>query len=320
MKNGKEIKEKFSRSNQELVATFGEIYENYESIESDYNSLKKDYNLLKNEYDSLKKDTITNKDLENTFGDSNCKFGIVNLTKLNDEVLFDAINYFNKSCPYCKKDLYAGNIRAKIEIDHFFPIAKGGQDFPWNLLPTCKECNRKKRDKLPFEFLDASTYIECYKYLENVMLKITQNHEDKLQRDEIIKHSLVDYSLKKKNHDQLITELMILFNLQKEELITSTNKSKTEEIKNKILTDSNLRLQIEKLSSYVISIGIIYKALTGKQEPSYEMKKQIKLACVEIFGEPIQKGSTWKKWTVLEAFINYNKTENIIVSEDESKF
>jgi hypothetical protein len=152
------------------------------------------------------------------------------------------------------------------------------------------------------------------------MLKITQNHEDKLQRDEIIKHSLVDYSLKKKNQNQLITELMILFNLQKEELITSTNKSKIEEIKNKILTDSNLRLQIEKLSSYVISIGIIYKALTGKQDPSYEMKKQIKLACVEIFGEPIQKGSTWKKWTVLEAFSNYNKIENIIVSEDESKF
>ena len=165
MEEKKDFKFRFLESSKELAELF--------------NDLHKEYETLKKEKENLR----------SNMGDSslglNPKFGIINLAKLNEEALFDAINYFNKSCPYCKTDLYAGNIRKKIEIDHFFPIAKGGQDLPWNLLPICKDCNRKKKDRFPFDFIDESTYIECYNYLESVLFRLTNSHEDKLQRDEI---------------------------------------------------------------------------------------------------------------------------------------
>ena len=47
-----------------------------------------------------------------------------------DEAIFDAINEFDKRCPYCSKDLYMGGIREKIEIDHFIPVSKGGSISP----------------------------------------------------------------------------------------------------------------------------------------------------------------------------------------------
>lgn len=165
-----DIKNRFLESNKNLNDLFNELLEKY--------------NLLKVENENL-----VNKKLKSTLK-STSKFGIINLSKLNGEAVFDAINHFNKLCPYCKTDLYAGHIRNNYEIDHFFPIAKGGQDVPWNLLPICRDCNRKKRDKLPFEYLDETTYETCNKYLEGVLYKITNNHEDRLQRDEIL-HSLI---------------------------------------------------------------------------------------------------------------------------------
>jgi hypothetical protein len=55
------------------------------------------------------------------------------------------------------------------------PISKGGQNVPWNLIPVCKECNRKKKASLPALFLDAAKFDMVNNYLisvKNKFLKI----------------------------------------------------------------------------------------------------------------------------------------------------
>ena len=93
---------------------------------------------------------------------------IPDLEKRNEEAVFDALNNFEKKCPYCGKQQYRVGIRDKIEIDHFVPISKGGQNVPWNLVPVCKECNRKKRDRLPGDFLSPEVFEVISVYLGNV--------------------------------------------------------------------------------------------------------------------------------------------------------
>ena len=72
------------------------------------------------------------------------------LDKKIDEAIHDAINFFDKKCPYCETLLFTGHIRNKIQIDHFIPISKGGQHLPWNILPVCQKCNSKKNAKKPW--------------------------------------------------------------------------------------------------------------------------------------------------------------------------
>lgn len=71
--------------------------------------------------------------------------GINNLSVRNNEAIYDALSYFEKKCPYCEEELFNTTKRKQFEIEHFFPVAKGGQDIPWNLLPVCQSCNRKKK-------------------------------------------------------------------------------------------------------------------------------------------------------------------------------
>lgn len=135
--------------------------------------------------------------------------GIKDLAKRKEEAVFDAISFFDKKCPYCEGDLYAGSIRHKIELDHFFPVAKGGQDFPWNLIPICKQCNRSKRDKLPSVFLPRDVYEKVKNYLEKVRLGFIAEAELDMQNIQIIKSCIL------KNHDSIksISCLEPVFNI-----------------------------------------------------------------------------------------------------------
>lgn len=117
------------------------------------------------------------RNISNDFKNSKVNFRDTKVIMLPDlekklsESITDAIIYFKKKCPYCNSDLYSGNIRDKIEIDHYIPIEKGGQNVPWNILPVCKKCNRKKSNKLPKDFLDKNLLDICDTYLDEVREK-----------------------------------------------------------------------------------------------------------------------------------------------------
>ncbi|GEM_PF-3996404 len=97
--------------------------------------------------------------------------GLTDLDNKIKEAEYNALNFFEKKCPYCGNGVFDGHIRNKINVDHFWPIAKGGQHVPWNILPVCGRCNKKKKDNLPSEFLGLDRYVVCLNYLESVRNK-----------------------------------------------------------------------------------------------------------------------------------------------------
>lgn len=128
------------------------------------------------------------------YGATVYSIGILNLERRFEEAKFDAISYFDKKCPYCSGDLYSGHIRHKIEVDHFFPIAKGGQNVPWNIIPICKKCNRLKRDKMPYDYLGLDIYEKVKNYLLGVREKYVDSNCSDLQNLEMIIKYLSDNS------------------------------------------------------------------------------------------------------------------------------
>lgn len=257
MKEEQDLKNKFFESNKELIELFNELYKNYDSLKT------QNVNLInKKGQESL---------------EVNAKFGIVNLAKLNGEAVFDAINHFNKSCSYCKTDLYGGHIRNNYEIDHFFPIAKGGQDVPWNLLPICRNCNRKKRDKLPFEYLDESIYEECKLYLESVLFKITNSHEDRLQRDEVTNNLLMSLVSKKISQNEFIAKMYKLFN------IATTSNNVLDENLDLVDIFSRERINNCTVNSYFSVSNVMgIKEVIEKKLP----RKIVKGILIKLYGEP----------------------------------
>lgn len=123
-------------------------------------NIKTELNTTKNE---LPQSFYTNKNL--------FTLGINNLSVRNNEAIHDALSYFEKKCPYCEEELFNTTKRKQFEIEHFFPVAKGGQDIPWNLLPVCQSCNRKKKDTLPHNFLNSETFKKVSSYLKLVHKK-----------------------------------------------------------------------------------------------------------------------------------------------------
>jgi len=124
----------------------------------------------------------------NKQNNSKISLGINDLEIKNNEAIHDAITYFEKKCPYCGTDLFITTSRKQYEIDHFLPINKGGQNFPWNILPVCQICNRKKRDILPHIFLKPKYFEITSTYLTNVYNKYISDSMDSY----ILKERLID--------------------------------------------------------------------------------------------------------------------------------
>ena len=152
--------------------------------------------------------------------------GINDLEKRNEEAVFDALTAFDKKCPYCSKEQFRVGIRDKIEIDHFISISKGGQNLPWNLVPTCKNCNRKKKDRLPFDFLDRQTFERVNTYLVSVQKKF-QDEGIESYLSSITLSRLIDkhkeFLIQNSWHD-FVKELVHLTTLDKSEYLLENNK------------------------------------------------------------------------------------------------
>lgn len=123
-------------------------------------------------------------------------FVLPNLAKKNEEAIYDAINFFDKKCPYCDTNLYEGHPRKKIEIDHYIPMSKGGQDVPWNILPTCKKCNGAKRNKSPEVFLETARRQYCENYLDTVRKRLVDEMQIQIDQYQQIKNYLSTCSTK----------------------------------------------------------------------------------------------------------------------------
>lgn len=57
---------------------------------------------------------------------------------------FDILARDGHRCRYCGKQAP----ETELEVDHIVPRSKGGPDDPFNLVTTCRDCNRGKGDKV----------------------------------------------------------------------------------------------------------------------------------------------------------------------------
>lgn len=53
-------------------------------------------------------------------------------------------------CHYCEKATPA----KELTLDHVVPIARGGKTTKGNVVPSCKDCNNRKKQLLPMEWDD----------------------------------------------------------------------------------------------------------------------------------------------------------------------
>jgi len=229
--------------------------------------------------------------------------GISDLEKRNEEAVFDALTAFDKKCPYCLKEQFRVGIRDKIEIDHFIPISKGGQNIPWNLVPICKSCNRKKKDRLPYDFLDNETFHRVNSYLstvqkrfqdEGVVSYATANTLTRLvdkYKSFITQNSKHDF-IKELIHltcldkvEYLLENKSISFEIQSNDSIIDKIKGRTGEFQKgivgspfhliceRIAAESNSRIEVGALLQYLKRAG--WKDCGRVASREYQTKKHI---------------------------------------------
>jgi 5-methylcytosine-specific restriction endonuclease McrA len=56
---------------------------------------------------------------------------------------------YNYCCAYCYKPFTI----EQLTVDHMIPLSRGGTNTIDNLVPACKSCNSRKKDKTPLEML-----------------------------------------------------------------------------------------------------------------------------------------------------------------------
>ena len=64
---------------------------------------------------------------------------------ISRRVRFEILRAHNFACFYCGAPAWMG----RLEIDHVIPVALGGKNDPWNLVPACVDCNGGKFDTAP---------------------------------------------------------------------------------------------------------------------------------------------------------------------------
>lgn len=66
-------------------------------------------------------------------------------SQMTDKLRYTILKRDGFRCVLCGRGSDDG---AQLEVDHIFPVSKGGETVPKNLRTLCKECNRGKRDEI----------------------------------------------------------------------------------------------------------------------------------------------------------------------------
>lgn len=66
-------------------------------------------------------------------------------SQMTDKLRYTILKRDGFRCVLCGRGSDDG---AQLEVDHIFPVSKGGKTVPENLRTLCKECNRGKRDEI----------------------------------------------------------------------------------------------------------------------------------------------------------------------------
>lgn len=229
--------ENFSKTNNKLKEHIKELTDENEKLIATKNTLTDDLILKEKEIIALKNGNLEQDGFpEDT---SNISLGINNISVRNNEAIFDALKYFNKKCPYCNKELFVTTSRKQYEVDHFHPVVKGGQDVPWNLLPVCQSCNRKKRDIQPHIFLNVNSFERVSNYLKQVHENFKNEAIDSYTFKEKLQDLIENESLfiKRNIHSDFITNLLYLaekHTIIKKEIVLATQKGYNEKDKKAI--------------------------------------------------------------------------------------
>ena len=69
------------------------------------------------------------------------------------------------SCVYCFSPM------AVMTADHYVPVSRGGANDLTNLVPSCRECQQRKADKLPEEALTAKQIAAARRFIQFALTK-----------------------------------------------------------------------------------------------------------------------------------------------------
>jgi len=83
-------------------------------------------------------------------------------------------NSFDNKCAYC------GDPIKTLARDHFIPLSKQGAFTASNIVPACRECNSRKSDKDPKDWLSKKKYNEIKRLINNALKAIAMQEREEL--------------------------------------------------------------------------------------------------------------------------------------------
>ncbi len=96
-------------------------------------------------------------------------------------MLFEEINGM---CPYCGKPIDKNLVlNNTVEVEHILPISQSADDSFDNKTISCRDCNSKKKNKIPYNFLSDTEFEEFSKRICNLKISEKKKKNFLLQED-----------------------------------------------------------------------------------------------------------------------------------------